>query len=210
MGNDLFGKKKTLKEIITEQKRLVNKSVRELEREKRKMERDEKKLTIQIKQAAKKGQLKSAKIMAKDLVRIRKHQEKFTGLVANLRAVSMQMTQMASTVQLTTSMRQATRSMAIMNRQMNMPQLQRIMQEFEKQSEAMGMKQEIMGDALDDAMENEEDEEEEEMVVNQIMDELGLNMASALADAPGAKAEKDKEEVTDNADAELESRFNNL
>jgi len=28
--------------------------------------------------------------MAKDMVRIRKHQQKFTGLVANLRAVSLQ------------------------------------------------------------------------------------------------------------------------
>ena len=35
---------------------------------------------------------KSVKIMAKDLVRIRKNQSKFTELVANLRAISLQMT----------------------------------------------------------------------------------------------------------------------
>lgn len=50
--------------------------------------------------------------------------------------------------------------MASMNRQLNLPQIQRIMQEFEKQSEIMDMKEEIMNDAIDDAMEGDADEEE--------------------------------------------------
>lgn len=43
---------------------------------------------------------------------------------------------------------------------MNLPQIQRILQEFEKQSEVMDMKEEVMNDAMDDAMEDEGDEEE--------------------------------------------------
>lgn len=46
------------------------------------------------------------------------------------------------------------------NRQLNLPQIQRILQEFEKQSEVMDMKEEVMNDAMDDAMEDEGDEEE--------------------------------------------------
>jgi hypothetical protein len=45
-------------------------------------------------------------------------------------------------------------------RQLNLPQIQRILQEFEKQSEIMDMKEEMMNDAIDDAMEDEGDEEE--------------------------------------------------
>lgn len=45
-------------------------------------------------------------------------------------------------------------------RQLNLPQIQKILQEFEKQSEIMDMKEEIMNDAIDDAMEDEADEEE--------------------------------------------------
>lgn len=45
-------------------------------------------------------------------------------------------------------------------RQLNLPQIQKILQEFEKQSEIMDMKEEIMNDAIDDAMEDEGDEEE--------------------------------------------------
>lgn len=43
---------------------------------------------------------------------------------------------------------------------MNLPQIQRILQEFEKQSDIMDMKEEIMNEAIDDAMEDDGDEEE--------------------------------------------------
>lgn len=43
---------------------------------------------------------------------------------------------------------------------MNLPQIQRILQEFEKQSDVMDMKEEIMNDAIDEAMGDEADEEE--------------------------------------------------
>ena len=43
---------------------------------------------------------------------------------------------------------------------MNLPQISRILQEFEKQSEIMDMKEEVMNDAIDDALGDEGDEEE--------------------------------------------------
>lgn len=51
-------------------------------------------------------------------------------------------------------------AMRQMNKQMKLPQIQKIMQEFEKQSEMMDMKQEMMEDAIDDAMDDVDDEEE--------------------------------------------------
>ena len=50
--------------------------------------------------------------------------------------------------------------MVRMNKQMNIPALQKVMMEFEKQSEMMDMKQEMMDDAIDDVMGEEDDEEE--------------------------------------------------
>jgi charged multivesicular body protein 2A len=43
---------------------------------------------------------------------------------------------------------------------MNLPEIQRIMMEFEKQSEIMDMKEEMMDDAIDMAMGDDGDEEE--------------------------------------------------
>ena len=40
----------------------------------------------------------------------------------------------------------------MMNRRLNMPQLRKIMQDFEMQNEKMEMTGEMMGDAIDDAM----------------------------------------------------------
>jgi len=209
MGAALFGDQKTLKEIIREQKRMVNRSIRELEREKASIKRDEQKLIIELKKAAKNNQMKAVQIMAKDLVRIRKHDEKFTGLIANLRAVSLQMTSMSSTVVMTESMKKVTRAMTMMNKTMNMPQLQATMREFQKQAEILGMKEELFGEAIDSTMNDEEDEEQTEQVVNQVLDEIGITMGQSLVDVPGKKLEEKKVAV-DPADKALEERFNNL
>jgi charged multivesicular body protein 2A len=64
MGN-IFGKEKPLKEVLRENKRMINRAVRELDREKVALEREEKRLTMEIKKAAKQQQMSSVKIMAK-------------------------------------------------------------------------------------------------------------------------------------------------
>lgn len=210
-SGNVFGDQKTMKERIREQKRMVERSVRGLERDRANLEKDEKKLVLEIKKQAKANQLKSVKIMAKDLVRIRKHQEKFINLTAQLRTISLQMTSMASTHALTDSMKKITKSMVSLNKATNMPELTKIMQEFAKQTEQMELKQEMVGDVLDD-LDDEEDEKESDMIVNQVLDELGVSLSEGLVDVPGKKQEEPQVEVkqADERDQALEARFNNL
>jgi len=66
-----------------------------------------------------------------------------------------------------------------MNKQMNLPALQRIAMEFEKENDIMDQRQEMMDDAIDDAT-GMEDEEESEDVVNQVLDEIGIDLGSAV------------------------------
>ena len=61
----VFGKDKPLKEVLRENKRMINRAVRELDREKQGLEREEQRLTIEIKKAARANQMQSVKIMAK-------------------------------------------------------------------------------------------------------------------------------------------------
>ena len=42
-----------------------------------------------------------------------------------------------------------------MNKSMNLQEMQKIMMEFEKQNEMMGMKEDAMNDAIDDVMDDE-------------------------------------------------------
>merc|ERR1719218_188327 len=58
--------------------------------------------------------------------------------------------------------------MGQMNRKMNIPQMQKIMQEFEKQEGMMGMKEEMMNDAMDDAFADDDDEDAEEEVLGSV------------------------------------------
>jgi charged multivesicular body protein 2A len=65
-----------------------------------------------------------------------------------------------------------------MNRGLNLPQIQRIMADFEKESATMDMKEEMMSDAVDDVMDDElEDEEEEgDKILTQVLDEIGVSL----------------------------------
>jgi charged multivesicular body protein 2A len=90
MGN-AFGKKKTLKEQLRENKREINRAIRELDRERTNLQNQEKKLIIEIKKMAKEGQIASVKIMAKDLVRTRQHITKFYTMRSQLQAVSLRL-----------------------------------------------------------------------------------------------------------------------
>jgi len=88
------------------------------------------------------------------------------------------------------AMRGATRAMGAMNRGLNLPQIQRIMNEFEKESATMDMKEEMMSDAVDDVMDDDlEDEEEEgDKILKQVLDEIGVDISQQLTDAPSGLA----------------------
>lgn len=75
-----------------------------------------------------------------------------------------------------------------MNKKLNLPALQAIMRDFEKQQARSEMTEEAMGDALDDAFEVDGEQEETDDVVNQVLDELGVSDRASLVDAPTAAA----------------------
>ncbi|XP_039295049.1 charged multivesicular body protein 2a [Nilaparvata lugens] len=182
----LFGRRITPEEMLRNNQRALNKAMRDLDRERARMEQQEKKIIADIKKMAKEGQMDSVKIMAKDLVRTRRYVKKFMLMKANVQAVSLKIQTLRSQNAMAQAMKGVTKAMQNMNRQMNLPQIQRILQEFEKQSEMMDMKEEVMNDAIDDAMEDEGDEDESEAIVSQVLDELGLQLTEQLGGLPEA------------------------
>merc|ERR1719348_1122562 len=135
---------------------------------------------------AKAGQMDAVKIMAKDLVRTRKSIKKFMLMKANIQAVSLKIQTLKSQNAMAQAMKGVTRAMMNMNRQMKLPEIQKIMQEFEKQSEIMDMKEEMMNDVIDDAMGDDDEEEESDAIVTQVLDELGLQLTDQLTGLPVA------------------------
>merc|ERR1719499_2837030 len=137
---------------------------------------------------AKQGQMDAVKIMAKDLVRTRRYVKKFMLMRANIQAVSLKIQTLKSQSAMAQAMKGVTKAMGNMNKQMKMPEIQKIMMEFEKQSEIMDMKGEMMEDAIDDVMGDEEDEEESDAIVNQVLDELGLQLNDKIGGVAGVPA----------------------
>merc|ERR1719383_992097 len=135
---------------------------------------------------AKQGQMDAVKIMAKDLVRTRRYVKKFMLMKANIQAVSLKIQTLKSQNAMAQAMKGVTKAMMNMNKQMKLPEIQKIMMEFEKQTEIMDMKEEMMSDVIDDAMGDEDDEEESDAIVTQVLDELGLQLTDNLAAVPGA------------------------
>ncbi|CEP60890.1 ESCRT-III subunit protein DID4 LALA0_S02e02014g [Lachancea lanzarotensis] len=221
----VFGKSLTPQERLKRNQRALERTQRELERERRKLEVQEKKLVLDIRKSAKDGQVAAAKIQAKDLVRTKKHISKFNNMKTQLQAIALRIQAVRSSDQMATSMREATGLLASMNRSMNLPQLQRISAEFEKQSDLMDQRQEFMDDAVDDAMGDElEEDEEVDEIVNKVLDEIGVDLNAKLKDTPKETLDSGEVQNTEkiaeslgsgggatlSADDELQARLNSL
>lgn len=159
----------------------------------------------------------ACRVMAKDMVRTRRYIQKFHKMNTSLQAVSLRMQTMSSSQQMTQAMKGATGAMKAMNRGMNLPGIQRVLMEFEKESDMMDMKDEMMNDAIDDAMEDDDEEEddEEEMIVQQVLDEIGLDLKQSTGQVPQGVERQQQvaaeplEEAMDD-DAALQARLDSL
>lgn len=221
----LFGRRKTPDDILRENKRAIDRAIRDLEKEKGRMEQQEIKLVNEIRKNAKANQMDSVKIMAKDLVRTKSQIKKFNIMKANLQAISLKTATLKSQNSMSQAMRGVTQGLVRMNRQMNLPQIQRIIQEFQKQTDMVDMKEEMINDVMDDVFEEDTDEQESDQIVNQVLDELGIEMNQTLATLPESGkaqvtsqvANSDKQPTAQPtiagsaaADADLEERLNKL
>ena len=84
-----FGRRLTPAERLRQHQRSLEKAQRELDRERTKLEQQEKKLIIDIKKSAKAGQMPACKVMAKDLVRTRRHIQKFYQMKTQLQGIAL-------------------------------------------------------------------------------------------------------------------------
>jgi Conserved protein implicated in secretion len=148
------------------------------------MERDEKKLASDIQALAKKGQMGAVRIQARELVRTKNFINKFLTMRAHLNAVLLKIQTVKSHEAMASALKGTSIAMQKMNKQMNLPAMQKIMMEFQKQEMIAEMTGEMIGESMDDMMEGEEDEEETDKLVSQVLDEIGVDLNQSLEEAP--------------------------
>ena len=76
--------------------------------------------------------------------------------------------------------------MANVNEEMDVKQISEVMREFAKESEKMGMQQEIMQDQMDMAMDTGDTEQQADEVYQQILGEVGMNLNEEINTGKGA------------------------
>ncbi|MES1920416.1 Charged multivesicular body protein 2A, variant 2, partial [Bonamia ostreae] len=148
---------RSFEDIVKEHKRLISKSMRDIDREYRNTEIEEKKLLAELKTRAKKNEMEAAAILAKNIAQVRTQRKKYVKIRADLMSLKFKLSEVASMQMLATSTMQCARvifkfynkSMAVMNRLSNLPSLRNALMQFQRQSEMLGVKQEMLGDMLD-------------------------------------------------------------
>lgn len=170
------------------------------------MEAQEKKLKVQIKRTAKEGQVEAARMLAKDLVRTRVNITRMYQMRTQMQSVSMQLTTMRTNETMATAMGNCVKIMGRLNQSMNLPAMQNVMMQFEMEHGKMEMTQEMMDDAMGDMLGGADEESQTDDVINQVMDELGLEAGSKV----GAVTAGTQNPIVDSEDANIEKRMEQL
>ncbi|KAF9408545.1 hypothetical protein HW555_011813 [Spodoptera exigua] len=142
--------------------RELRKAARDLERDKAALEREEKKLENEIKKMAKEGNNDGCKILAKQLVQLRKQKARIYGANSKISSVQFQNKTMGANIAIAGAMGTTAKTMDSMNKVMNPQQIAKDMEAFRQANAKMDMTDEMISDTLDDIMDESGDEEETE------------------------------------------------
>ncbi|GAB4817674.1 hypothetical protein N2152v2_004720 [Parachlorella kessleri] len=181
---NLFSKKPDVRETVKSSQRTIGRNVRDIERELLTLKREEQQLVKQIKDAANKNNVAGAKLLAKQLVRLRGQQTKLQMSIASLRGVSTSVVTAAATTTVGTSMAHATKAMQAVGTAANLPQMHKNMQQFAQENARMEMASEMMDDALESTLDGDEVEDETNELVDQVLAGIGIDVAGQMASAP--------------------------
>uniref|UniRef100_A0A673SVB3 Charged multivesicular body protein 2B n=1 Tax=Suricata suricatta TaxID=37032 RepID=A0A673SVB3_SURSU len=152
-------KKKTVDDVIKEQNRELRGTQRAIIRDRAALEKQEKQLELGIKKMAKIGNKEACRVLAKQLVHLRKQKTRTFAVTKTMQAV---------------------------NKKMDPQKTLQTMQNFQKENMKMEMTEEMINDTLDDIFDGSDDEEESQDIVNQVLDEIGIEISGKMAKAPSA------------------------
>ncbi|KAG6866470.1 hypothetical protein C0991_003988 [Blastosporella zonata] len=143
---------------------------RQLDREMRQLDLATSKARQSVKQLASKGDVKSARILAKEVVRSNKQKDRLSVSKARLGSIGTQLTQQLAMIKVTGSLQRSTEIMKLSNALVKLPQISQVMREMSMEMTKAGIMEEMLEDTLDD--EDEELEEEADAEVDKVLFEL--------------------------------------
>ena len=166
------------------------------------IERAETKTKKSVKDAAKRGDVGTAKMLAKEVVRSRKAVSKLHTSKATMNSVVMQMENQMAQQKVTGHMQKSTEVMKMMSKLVKVSEVQDTMLALQKEMCKAGVIEEMVDDAMD-ALDDDDAEDEADDAVAKVFEELAIEATGDMASASTAKvetaqeAQKDEEEDED-------------
>ncbi|KAG1866561.1 vacuolar sorting protein Vps24 [Suillus subalutaceus] len=171
---------------------------RQLDREMRQLEAATAKARTTVKQLATKGDVKSARILAKEVVRSNKQKDRLSVSKARLGSIGTQLQQQLAMVKVTGSLQKSTEIMKLSNSLVKLPQISQAMREMSMEMTKAGIMEEMLGDTLqmdeDEELEEEADAEVEKVLFDLTNGKLGL-AGSAGTDLPAPQDRLEDDEA---------------
>jgi len=124
-----------------------------------------------VKQLATKGDVKNAKILAREVVRSNKQKDRLSVSKARLGSIGTQLSQQMAMIKVTGSLQKSTEIMKLSNSLIKLPQISQTMREMSMEMTKAGIMEEMLEDTLD-MDEDDEIEEEADAEVDKVLFEL--------------------------------------
>lgn len=180
MGFMALFKKKEPKDLVREWQTKIRTEMRGVDRQIRDITREEKGVQKSIKDCAKREDLRSMRVLAKEIVSSRKTVARLHENKAQMNSVSMMLTEQLATVRSVGHLEKSTEVLSAMNLLTRNAAVRDSMREMSKEMAKSGLIEEIVNDALEDIHGVDDLEGETEAEVNKILAELAGEVTVSL------------------------------
>ncbi|KAJ1909718.1 Vacuolar protein-sorting-associated protein 24 [Tieghemiomyces parasiticus] len=199
------------RQTIQSQQRVLNRQIRNIELEEAKTRKT-------LKTLAKKKDLKSSKILARELVRSGKQRQRIHTSIAQLNSINMELQRQAAMLKVAGHLSKSTEVMHQVNNLVRVPQIAAAVQEMSQEMMKAGIISDMIEDTLD-TMDDEGIEDEAEEEVNKVLYEItdgllgqagtvGPQLTPAESEVPPSKAAENQETEEEEADLdEMQARL---
>lgn len=165
------------------------------------IQREENKIKRSIKEAGKRGDVASAKLYAKEIVRSRKAVQRLETSKAQMNSVMMNVEMQVAQGAMIKRMNDTAGVMKMMNRLVKVEAVQQAMTQMQEEMTKAGVLEEMVDEAMD-TLDDEADEDEADEEVQKVMTELAaeaLDKASSAGKSKVSQVQEQDEEEEDMA-----------
>nr|CCC95579.1 unnamed protein product [Trypanosoma congolense IL3000] len=213
---DRFFRREPPEERAKQWKREMNSEMRKLDLQIKRIQREEMKVKLAAREAAKKGDTTTVRMLAKEIIHSRNAVRRLYTARSQMNSVSMQLQQQVSQIKLIGRIEASTAVMAQMNSLMRVSEIQSSMQAMGREMMKAGLIEEMMNDSIDNALDEdisdtELDEEVDKVVVEVTQGKMegtvvGTSQLPQVSQSQQVEAEGEDVE----SDEELKERLNAL